>query len=157
MPLVLVYIIVAYVFINYVVCDVDPSDTASILLEQLRVQTRQLAIVEKLHTDQIAIQRQQLKILQQLNTDNYLNTILVSVACTVFGFLAMLVLKRLLMMLYLRYNISPEMPQTTQLMDFAVTEIESPRHGSVTVDLSELERLRSARQKSPANQRGRYG
>lgn len=106
-----------------VVCDVDPSDANSILLEQLRLQVKQLDANRDVNTKQLEIQRQQLdllaKILQQQNTKTPTTEIVVSVSCTILGCVALYFVRSLIIYLRLRYNLSPEMPQTTELMDFA--------------------------------------
>jgi len=131
------------------VCDVDPSDTASILLEQLKNQNAQLKLDEKIiqqQQDMIELQKQQLSILQDLNnrptSDSAGTTIMISVSCTALGFVAVLFLRRLIKWLHLRYNIRPEMPQTppSELMDFAHS-----------YQMDDLERMRSVHVKSPAS------
>lgn len=131
---------------HMVVCDVDPSDTASILLEQLKVQDRQLQLDEhllELQNKQLALQEEQLKLLTQLNQrpieQPLYVAVLVSVSCSTLAYLALVLVKRLLSYLHVRYNLSPEMPQTPQLMGFAHS----------TFELSELERLRSAQRMKP--------
>lgn len=126
-----------------VVCDVDPSDINSILLEQLKIQKEQLAldnIIQSKQTMQLENQRQQINLLKQLLTKTDRPTpimeILVSVSCTALGFVVLLFLRRLIKYMYLRYNIRPEMPQTMELMDFA--------HPNVEVgDLRSLQRMKS--------------
>lgn len=137
---------------NYkAVCDVDPSDTASILLAQLKVQTKQLELDEKIishQQKQLAIQNEQLQLLKDLN--NRPNnepahvTILISVACTALGYAVLVLTKRFIKYLMIRYNIRPEMPQTPppELMDFAPSSYQ----------MEDVERLRSVRvMKSPAS------
>jgi len=131
---------------HLVVCDVDPSDTASILLEQLKVQDRQLQLdlqLVELQNKQLALQEEQLRILTQLNErpveQPLYVAVLVSVSCSALGYLALVLVKRLLSYLQVRYNLSPEMPQTPQLMGFAHS----------TYQLDELERLRSAQRMKP--------
>lgn len=136
---------------NYkAVCDVDPSDTASILLEQLKVQTKQLELDEKIishQQEQLAIQNEQLRLLKGLNnrpiTEPAYVTILISVACTALGYAVLVLMKKFIGYLMIRYNIRPEMPQTPppELMDFAHS-----------IQMEDVERLRSVRTtKSPAS------
>lgn len=120
---------------NYtVVCDVDPSDINSILLEQLKIQKYQLALDEDIQnkqSKQLDTQRKQIELLQQilLKTDyrTPVMEILVSVSCTALGFVALIFLRRFVTYLYIRYNIRPEMPQTNELMDFAAMPNEPLR------------------------------
>lgn len=132
------------------VCDVDPSDTASILLEQLKVQNEQLKldnIIIEHQKEQLVLQNKQIELLKDLNSRPQAEppyvTVLISVACTVLGYIAMILLKKIIVYLSIRYNIRPEMPQTPapELMDFAPNVIE----------MEELERLRSVHVKSPAS------
>lgn len=139
------------IFSDYkAVCDVDPSDTASILLEQLKVQTEQLKldkIIIEQQKEQLKLQNNQIDLLKDLNSRPQAEpayvTILISVTCTAIGYVAMILLKKLTMYLFIRYNIRPEMPQTpaSELMDFAPNIIE----------MEQLERLRSVHLKSPAS------
>lgn len=111
---------------HVVVCDVDPSDTVSILLEQLKIQAKQLDLSKTLidgQTAQISVQREQIKYLQTLiDKPSHLSTgmtIFASVVCSILSFLAMFALKRFIACIMKRYA-SPEMPQTTsRLIDFA--------------------------------------
>lgn len=111
---------------HIVVCDVDPSDIDSILLGHLKVQNEQLALDEVLQAKQslqLETQKQQLELLKQIlnkaNENIPMMEILVSVTCAAFGLVALLFLRKFVVYLYLRYNIRPEMPQTTELMDSA--------------------------------------
>lgn len=131
-----------------VVCDVDPSDVNSILLEQLKVQREQLALdkmIQIKQSKQLETQQEQLKILTEF-AENYQHRtiateVIAYVLCTAFGFVALEFLRRLLKYIYLRYNIRPEMPQTAELMDFAPSRV-----------YGENERLRSVRvMKSPTD------
>lgn len=104
------------------VCDVDPSDLNSILMEQLKVHSEQLNNQAR----QLEIQEKQLKLLDSLNrrpvAESPLVTILVSVSCTVLGFVVLLFMRHLIKYLFQRYNIRPEMPQTAD----ALCELELP-------------------------------
>lgn len=137
---------------NYnVVCDVDPSDTASILLEQLKVQSRQLELNEQIirhQSEQLALQNEQLLLLKNIDSRPVAEpayvTVLISVTCTALGYVAIILTKKFILYLFRRYNISPEMPQTQtpELMDFAPN----------CYQMDDIERLRSVHvTKSPAS------
>lgn len=111
-------------FSNYVVvCEVDPSDMNSILIEQLRLQAQQLQTTRDVNVEQLTIQRQQLdllaKILAQQKSKTPTIEIVVSVSCTILGCVALYFVRKLIQYLRIRYGLSPEMPQTMELMDFA--------------------------------------
>lgn len=133
---------------NYnVICEVDPSDINSILLEQLRIQSEQLALDKKIldkQVQQLTNQQQQLDLLERLlnKTDRHtpIMEIVVSVSCTALGFVVLIFLRRLIKHLYMRYNLSPEMPQITELNDFAL-----PHYNA------DVEPLRSVQMKSPTD------
>lgn len=140
----------AAILSNYIaVCEVDPSDMNSILMEQLKVQQEQLKVDKELlktQNEQLRIQSEQLRLLDAINKrpigEPPTVTILVSVSCTALGFVVLLFLKRVIKYLYLRYNLSPEMPQTAELelMDFAPYQ------------QTDIERVRSVRNmKSPTD------
>lgn len=150
-----IYIVVgtlSVILSNYkAVCDVDPSDTASILLEQLKVQNKQLELDEQIilnQKEQLALQNQQIKLLTQIesrpeNESPYV-TIVISVTCTALGYVVLILTKKAIKYLYIRYNIRPEMPQTPppELLDFAPSSYQ----------MDNLERLRSVhKMKSPAS------
>lgn len=136
--LIVVGSLMAFLSDYVVVCEVDPSDTNSILLEQLRIQVKQLDANRDVTAKQLEIQRQQLdllaKILQQQNNKTPAMEIVVSVSCTILGCAALYFVRKFIMYLRLRYNLSPEMPQTTELMDFAhpqLYQVDAERMRSV--------------------------
>lgn len=109
------------------VCDVDPSDTVSILLEQWKTQAEQLKLSRAIidgQAVQLSVHQEQLKLLKiMIEQPHYPSTgltIFASVMCSILGFLALFILKRLLAWFMKRYK-SPEMPQTAEdgLIDFA--------------------------------------
>lgn len=118
---------------NHVVCEVDPSDTASIMLEQLKVQNRQLELNRKIidnQNTQLDHQREQLVILRNLDkkptTPSVMTNVIVSIVCSILGFIILLALQFFVEWLKSRYSTrSPEMPQTTELMDLAPTYLEA--------------------------------
>lgn len=132
---------------NYVVvCDVDPSDTNSILLEQLRLQVQQISAARDINLEQLEIQRQQLKLLAKILAQQKSKTptmeIVVSVSCTILGCVALYFVRKLIQYLRVRYNLSPEMPQTMELTDFARPHFEQ-------ADVGHLRSVRSM--KSPTD------
>lgn len=121
--LIVVGSLMAFLSDYVVVCEVDPSDANSILLEQLRLQVKQLDATRDVNTRQLEIQRQQLdlltKILEQQSSKTPTMEIVVSVSCTILGCVALYFVRKLITYLRIRYNLRPEMPQTMELMDFA--------------------------------------
>jgi len=137
------------IFSDYkAVCDVDPSDTASILLEQLKVQNKQLdldSLIIKQQQEQLSVQNEQLLLIKNLvsrptQQPAYV-TVIISVACTTIGYIMLILTKRLVKYVLQRYNISPEMPQTppSGLIDFAHDQYQ----------MAEIEHMRSVHMKSP--------
>lgn len=115
--------LMAYLSNHVVVCEVDPSDTNSILLEQLRLQAQQLDNNRDVNIEQLKIQRQQIALLNAILLQQKSKTptmeIIVSVSCTILGCVALYFVRNLIRYLRIRYNLRPEMPRTTELMDFA--------------------------------------
>lgn len=116
--------LVAFLSDYVVVCEVDPSDMNSILFEQLRMQVKQLDLYRDVNANQLDLQRQQITLLTKMLNQQQSKTpsmeIAVSVSCTILGCITLYFIRRLIMYLRLRYHLSPEMPQTTELMDFAL-------------------------------------
>lgn len=111
------------------VCDVDRNDASSILMEQLKVQQDQLSTNREILTSelqQLRVHQEQLKLLNILSENQHgesaIITIFTSISCTALGFIVLLLLQRVMKNLCIRYNISPEMPQTPhELIDFTQT------------------------------------
>jgi cytochrome c-type biogenesis protein CcmH/NrfG len=123
----------------FVVCDVDPTDANSILMEQLKLQRQQNMILQQ----QNELHQRQISLLIESNTQGYHQPILiptfVAICSAAGGWLVVYALKHLVQ----RFRApNPGMPQTMQLMDLA----EPSDHRSELI-----ERLRSVLQtKSPA-------
>lgn len=96
-----------------VVCDVDPSDAISIMLEQLRVQQEQI----KALTKQTELQQRQLNLLTELKqivgSEPYLIPVLAAISSAVGGYVAIRIVKMIMIRIKARQN--PELPQTTDL------------------------------------------
>lgn len=130
------------ILLQPIACDVDPSDTATILMEQLRLQSQQLEIQK----DQLEIHKQQISVLTDiLNTSSHeplLIPILATILAAIGSYLAVKLCKYIMNRCLAHPN--PEMPQAIQLMDFAETDAQRA---------ASIERLRSALyMKSPASQ-----
>lgn len=113
------------IFSTYVaVCAYDPSDPASIMIAQLKLQEQQLALNQKIieqQNEQLKVANEQIALLRALDWsgESIVTTVFISVASSLSAMFALWLIQRVLQYLLRRYQ-KPEMAQTTpQLMDFA--------------------------------------
>lgn len=159
---VIVILIVTVYYNQSVVCDVDPSDTNSILLGQLASHQRQLLVQQ----EQLAIQReqhhlmsQQLELLKSTTKSSGLTILESTLSSVVSSAVLGLVFYAVQILINRRKTTNPEMPQTTRLMDFAVSSTSYQAETAAkqfareaALRAQDIERLRSAlHMKSPAS------
>lgn len=127
----LTILLVGIILSNYrVVCDVDPSDTASILMEQLRLQQMQLELAR----EQVRLQQEQISLLKNSHLEYFFYPVLASVASAALGYLAVRAIKRYL-------GNGAQNPETTALELMAIHDAYVARRQEINLLRNELNRF----------------